>query len=134
MTGQSMAGQAYVQPFAAWRVLLGKVDLTGKLAPTIKQTLLGNAQILEVFNISKVCKIAGCRVTEGLMRRGAPVRLLRDNVVIHEGKLSQLKRFKDDADEVKAGMEWGMAFEKYQDLQVGDVIEAFEITEIARTL
>jgi translation initiation factor IF-2 len=108
--------------------------LTGKLAPTIKQTLLGNAQILEVFNISKVGKIAGCSVTEGIMRRGAPVRLLRDNVVIHEGKLSQLKRFKDDADEVKAGLECGMAFEKYQDLQVGDVIEAFEVTEIARTL
>ncbi len=108
--------------------------LTGKLAPTIKQTLLGNATILEVFNITKVGKIAGCRVTEGFMRRGAPVRLLRDNVVIHEGKLSQLKRFKDDVDEVKQGVECGMAFEKYQDLQVGDVIEAFEVTSIARTL
>ncbi len=108
--------------------------LTGKLAPTIKQTLLGNATILEVFNISKVGKIAGCRVTEGVMRRGAPVRLLRDNVVIHEGKLSQLKRFKDDMDEVKQGLECGMAFEKYQDLKVGDVIEAFEVTSIARTL
>ena len=108
--------------------------LTGMLAPTIKQTMLGNAQILEVFNISKVGKIAGCRVTDGVMRRGAPVRLLRDNVVIHEGKLSQLKRFKDDVDEVKAGVECGMAFERYQDLVAGDVIEAFEVTSIARTL
>ncbi|MBM3506558.1 MAG: translation initiation factor IF-2 [Alphaproteobacteria bacterium] len=108
--------------------------LTGKLAPTIKQNFIGNAQILEVFNITKVGKIAGCKVTEGVMRRGAPVRLLRDNVVIHEGKLSQLKRFKDDVEEVKAGLECGMAFEKYQDIQVGDVIEAFEVVEIARTL
>ena len=108
--------------------------LTGKLSPTIKQTLLGNAQILEVFNVSKVGKVAGCRVLDGVIRSGAKVRLLRDNVVIHEGKLSQLKRFKDDVSEVKAGMECGMSLDRYQDMQVNDVIEAFEVQEIARTL
>lgn len=108
--------------------------LTGMLAPTIRETLLGNAEILEIFNVSKVGKIAGCRVTDGLMRRGAKVRLLRDNVVIHEGDLAILKRFKDEVDEVKSGMECGMSFERYQDLKVGDVIEAFNVEEIARTL
>ncbi|MBT4711688.1 MAG: translation initiation factor IF-2, partial [Alphaproteobacteria bacterium] len=108
--------------------------LTGMLAPTIRETMLGNAEILEVFNVSKVGKIAGCRVTDGLMRRGAKVRLLRDDVVIHEGDLATLKRFKDDANEVKSGMECGMSFERYQDLKQGDVIEAFEVEEIARTL
>ena len=108
--------------------------LTGKLAPTIKQTMLGTAQILEVFNVSKVGKIAGCRVLEGVMRSGARVRLLRDSIVVHEGKLSALKRFKDDASEVKAGLECGVALDRYQDMQVNDVIEAFEVQEIARTL
>ena len=108
--------------------------LTGMLAPTIRQKLLGNAQVLEVFNVSKVGKIAGCRVLEGVIRRGAKVRLLRDDVVIHEGTLSQLKRFKDDTDEVRQGLECGMSFEKYQDLQAGDVIECYEVEEIARTL
>ena len=108
--------------------------LTGKLSPTIKQTMLGTAQILEVFNITKVGKIAGCRVLEGVIRSGARVRLLRDSIVIHEGKLAALKRFKDDASEVKAGMECGMSLDRYQDLQVNDVIEAFEVQEIARTL
>jgi len=108
--------------------------LTGMLAPTIKERAIGNAEILEVFNISKSGKIAGCRVIDGAMRRGAKVRLLRDHVVIHEGSLSNLKRFKDDVDEVKAGMECGLALEKYQDIQAGDEIEAFEVEEIARTL
>jgi translation initiation factor IF-2 len=108
--------------------------LTGMLAPTIRETMLGNAEILEVFNVSKVGKIAGCRVTDGLMRRGAKVRLLRDDVVIHEGDLATLKRFKDEVNEVKSGMECGMSFERYQDLKQGDVIEAFELEEIARTL
>ena len=81
--------------------------------------MLGNAQILEIFAVSKVGKIAGCRVTDGKVERGANVRLIRDNVVIHEGKLSQLKRFKDDAREVVAGQECGMAFENYQDMRPG---------------
>jgi translation initiation factor IF-2 len=96
--------------------------------------LLGNAQILEVFNISKVGKIAGCRVTDGTVERGANVRLIRDNVVIHEGKLSQLKRFKDDVKEVAAGMECGMAFENYQDMRAGDVIECYRVETIQRSL
>jgi translation initiation factor IF-2 len=108
--------------------------LTGMLAPTIKEHAIGTSEILEVFNVSKVGKIAGCRVEEGAMRRGSKVRLLRDDVVIHEGKLSNLKRFKDDVEEVKSGMECGMSLEKYQDMQIGDRIEAYETEEIARTL
>jgi translation initiation factor IF-2 len=108
--------------------------LTGMLAPTIREKMLGNAEILEVFDVSKMGKVAGCRVTEGIVRRGAKVRLLRDDVVIHEGDLATLKRFKDDANEVKVGLECGMSFERYQDLKPGDVIEAFEIEKIARSL
>ena len=87
-----------------------------------------------MFHVSKVGKIAGCMVTEGMVKRGAKVRLVRDEVVIHEGELSQLKRFKDDAKEVKDGTECGMAFANYQDIQAGDMIECFEIEEIAREL
>jgi translation initiation factor IF-2 len=87
-----------------------------------------------VFNISKVGKVAGCRVTEGIVERGAGVRLIRDNVVIHEGKLSTLKRFKDEVKEVQAGQECGMAFEKYEDMRAGDVIECFRVESIVRSL
>ena len=111
-----------------------KKALSGMLAPTIKENLLGYAEIREVFNVSKVGKIAGCMVTEGMVKRGACVRLVRDEVVIHEGELSQLKRFKDDAKEVKDGMECGMAFANYQDIQQGDMIECFETEKIAREL
>lgn len=111
-----------------------KKAMSGLLAPTLRETMLGNATILEVFNISKVGKIAGCRVTDGNVERGANVRLIRDNVVIHEGKLSQLKRFKDDAKEVTAGQECGMAFENYQDMRVGDVIECYRVEVIQRSL
>ena len=111
-----------------------KAALSGMLAPTLRENIVGNAQILEVFDITKVGKIAGCRVTDGIIRRAATVRLLRDDTVIHEGKLSTLKRFKEDAREVKEGLECGMSFENYQDLRVGDIIEAVEIEEIARTL
>ena len=111
-----------------------KKVLSGMLAPTIRETLLGYAEIREVFNVSKVGKVAGCMVTEGLVRKGAKVRLLRDDVVIHEGSLSQLKRFKDDAKEVKEATECGMAFANYQDLQAGDRIECFETEEVAREL
>ena len=104
------------------------------LAPTLREEMLGNAEILEIFNVSKVGKVAGCRVLDGVVQRGAHVRLIRDNVVIHEGKLSQLKRFKDDAREVTAGQECGMAFENYQDMRVGDVIECYRVEEIKRTL
>ena len=96
-----------------------KAAMSGLLTPELRETMLGNAQILEIFKVSKVGKIAGCRVTDGKVERGANVRLIRDNVVIHEGKLSQLKRFKDDAREVLAGQECGMAFENYQDMRAG---------------
>jgi len=111
-----------------------KSMLTGMLAPQIRETFLGNAAIKEVFNISKVGRVAGCEVTEGVVRRGASVRLLRDDVVIHEGTLSTLKRFKDEVREVTQGFECGMAFENYQDIRADDVIECFEVEEIARTL
>jgi translation initiation factor IF-2 len=111
-----------------------KAAMSGLLAPTLRETMLGNAQILEIFNVSKVGKIAGCRVTDGTIERGANVRLIRDNVVVHEGKLAQLKRFKDDAKEVVAGQECGMSFENYQDMRAGDVIECYRVEEIKRTL
>jgi translation initiation factor IF-2 len=111
-----------------------KQAMSGLLAPTRRETFLGNAEILEVFTISKVGKVAGCRVTEGKVERGAQVRLIRDNVVVHEGKLSTLKRFKDEVREVVAGLECGMAFEGYQDMRQGDVIECFEVEHVRRTL
>jgi translation initiation factor IF-2 len=111
-----------------------KKAMSGLLAPTLRETMLGNAQILEVFTVSKVGKVAGCRVTDGVVERGANVRLIRDNVVIHEGKLSQLKRFKDDAKEVAAGQECGMAFENYQDMKIGDVIECYRVEQVQRSL
>jgi len=111
-----------------------KAAMSGLLAPTLREDMLGNAQILEVFNISKVGKVAGCRVTDGRVERGANVRLIRDNVVVHEGKLSTLKRFKDEVKEVVVGQECGMAFENYQDMRAGDVIECYRVEEIKRSL
>jgi len=111
-----------------------KAAMSGLLAPAIRETFLGNAEILEVFNISKVGKVAGCRVTEGKVERGASVRLIRDDVVIHEGKLGTLKRFKDEVKEVQAGQECGMGFENYHDIRQGDVIECFRVEEVERTL
>ncbi|MBM3557647.1 MAG: translation initiation factor IF-2, partial [Alphaproteobacteria bacterium] len=108
--------------------------LSGLLKPTQREKMLGNAEILQVFDIKQVGKIAGCRVTDGIIKRGAKVRLLRDNVVIHEGSLKTLKHFKDEVREIGSGKECGMAFENYQDIRPGDVIEAFEIEEIARTI
>jgi translation initiation factor IF-2 len=111
-----------------------KKAMSGLLAPTLRETMLGNALILEVFNISKVGKVAGCRVTDGTVERGANVRLIRDNVVVHEGKLSTLKRFKDEVKEVQSGQECGMAFENYGDMRVGDVIECYRVETIQRSL
>lgn len=108
--------------------------LSGMLEPERKETFLGYAQILQVFNITKVGKIAGCKINEGNIKRGCGVRLLRDDVVIHEGKLSTLKRFKDEVSEVLAGQECGMAFEGYQDLREGDLIECFDVQIIKRSL
>ncbi|MBT3237222.1 MAG: translation initiation factor IF-2 [Rhodospirillaceae bacterium] len=111
-----------------------KKALTGMLAPTLRETLLGYAKVQEVFSVSKVGKVAGCIITEGQVKRGSRVRLLRDDVVIHEGELSQLKRFKDDVKDVKEGTECGMAFANYQDIQSGDMIECFDVEEVAREL
>jgi translation initiation factor IF-2 len=111
-----------------------KAAMSGKLAPELRETFLGNARILEIFNISKVGKVAGCQVTEGSVQRGAKVRLIRDNVVIHEGTLSTLKRFKDEVREVQVGQECGMAFENYQDMRAGDIIECFRVEKVQRKL
>jgi translation initiation factor IF-2 len=111
-----------------------KKAMSGLLPPRVRETTLGSATILEIFKVSKVGNVAGCRVTNGVVERGANVRLIRDSVVVHEGKLSQLKRFKDDAREVVAGQECGMAFENYQDMKVGDVIECYRVETVQRTL
>ena len=111
-----------------------KAVLSGLLAPTLREKYLGNAEIRDVFNITKVGKVAGCYVTDGMVKRGGKVRLLRDNVVIHEGTLKTLKRFKEEVREVKESYECGMAFENYNDIRPGDIIECFEIETIARQL
>lgn len=109
-----------------------KAILSGMLSPSLREVYLGQAAIKQVFNITKVGKVAGCEVTTGNVKRGAKVRLLRDNVVIHEGMLKTLKRFQDEVKEVKQGMECGMAFESYDDIKEGDVIECYEIVEEER--
>lgn len=111
-----------------------KQIMSGKLSPTIRETLIGTVQIREVFSITGSGKIAGCMVTQGAVRRGAKVRLLRDNIVIHEGTLKTLKRFKEEVKEVKENYECGIALENYQDIRPGDVLESFEIEKIERTL
>jgi translation initiation factor IF-2 len=111
-----------------------KKAMSGLLPPTLRETKLGDALILQIFTVSKVGKVAGCRVLDGRVERGANVRLIRDNVVIHEGKLSQLKRVKDDAREVLAGQECGMAFESYQDMREGDTIECYRVETVQRSL
>ncbi|MER8432334.1 translation initiation factor IF-2 [Mesorhizobium caraganae] len=111
-----------------------KAALSGLLSPERRETFIGNAEILEIFDITKVGKIAGCRVTEGKVERGAGVRLIRDNVVIHEGTLKTLKRFKDEVAEVPGGQECGMAFQNYEDMRVGDIIECFRVEMVTRTL
>ncbi|HTV70025.1 MAG TPA: translation initiation factor IF-2 [Rhizobiaceae bacterium] len=111
-----------------------KAAMSGLLSPERRETFLGNAEILEVFNITKVGKVAGCRVTEGKVERGSGVRLIRDNVVIHEGTLKTLKRFKDEVAEVPAGQECGMAFANYEDIRAGDVIECYRVEMVTRTL
>ncbi len=111
-----------------------KATLSGMLAPSRRERFLGYAEIREVFNITKVGKVAGCMITEGVVRRGAKVRLLRDDVVIHDGALKTLRRFKEEVKEVKDGYECGAAFENYGDIQVGDRVECYEIEEVAREL
>jgi len=111
-----------------------KAALSGMLSPEKKESVLGLVEIRQIFKISSVGTVAGCYVTEGLIRRNARVRLLRDNVVIHDGELDSLKRFKDDAREVKAGFECGLSLKNYDDLKVGDQLEVYEVVEVARTL
>ncbi len=111
-----------------------KQAMSGLLAPTLREERLGEARILQVFAVSKVGKVAGCLVQDGRVERGANVRLIRDNVVIHEGKLSTLKRFKDEVKDVGSGQECGMAFESYQDMREGDIIECYRVEEIRRSL
>lgn len=111
-----------------------KKGLEGMLSPELREKLLGYAEIREVYNITGVGKVAGCMITEGLVKRGAKIRLLRDNVVIHDGSIGQLKRFKEDVKEVREGYECGISFENYNDIQKGDFIECYEIEEIAAKL
>ena len=109
--------------------------LSGMLAPIQRETFLGNAEVLQVFDISKVGKVAGCKVTEGVVRKGARVRIVREDVVVLElGTLQTLKRFKDEVNEVQSGQECGMAFAGFQDIKVGDVIECFTVEEVKRSL
>ena len=109
--------------------------LSGLLSPIQRETFLGNAEVLQVFDISKVGKIAGCRVTEGVVRKGARVRVIREDVVVLElGVLQTLKRFKDEVNEVQSGQECGMHFQGFQDIKAGDSIECFTVEEVARTL
>ncbi|MFN4008822.1 MAG: translation initiation factor IF-2 [Pannonibacter sp.] len=111
-----------------------KAAMSGMLTPERRETFIGYASIREIFDITKVGKVAGCLVTEGVVERGAEVRLLRENVVVHQGKLGTLKRFKDEVKSVESGQECGMNFENYQDMRVGDVIECFRVEQIARSL
>ncbi|MGZ5176902.1 MAG: translation initiation factor IF-2, partial [Burkholderiales bacterium] len=111
-----------------------KAALSGMLAPERKESTLGVVEIRQVFKISKIGTVAGCYVVDGLIRRSARIRLLRDNVVVHEGELDSLKRFKDDVREVKAGFECGLSLKGYNDIKVGDQLEVYEVVEVARTL
>ena len=111
-----------------------KAAMGGLLSPDTQEDFIGYAEIRQVFGVSKIGKVAGCLVTEGVIKRGCKVRLLRDNVVIHEGSLKTLKRFKDEVKEVRESFECGMGFESYSDIQEGDTIECFELREVARTL
>jgi translation initiation factor IF-2 len=111
-----------------------KALLSGLLAPEAKEVIIGHAEIREIFVVQRIGKIAGCRVTDGLLRRTSKIRLLRDDVVIHEGALGSLKRFKDDVREVREGFECGLSLEGYNDIRNGDVVEAYEVQEVARSL
>ena len=111
-----------------------KAALSGMLAPERKESQIGLVEIREVYKISKVGTVAGCMVTEGLVRRGSKIRVLRENVVIHTGELDSLKRFKDDAREVKSGFECGLSMKNFDDIKVGDLLEVFEVVEVARSL
>jgi len=111
-----------------------KAAMSGMLAPEFKQEIIGLAEVRDVFKSPKIGAIAGCMVTEGIVKRSAPIRVLRDNVVIYEGELESLRRFKDDVQEVRNGMECGIGVKNYNDVKVGDQIEVFETVEVQRSL
>mgnify|MGYP003353282462 FL=1 len=111
-----------------------KAALGGMLAPEKKESAIGLVEVREVFRISKVGAVAGCYVLDGMIKRASKIRLLRDDVVVHSGELDSLKRFKDDVKEVKAGFECGLSLKGYNDIEVGDLLEVFEVVEVARTL
>ena len=108
--------------------------LSGMLAPEKKEAVLGLVDVRQIYRISKVGTVAGCMVLEGLVKRSSRVRVLRNQVVIHDGELDTLKRFKDDVREVKAGFECGLSLKNFNDLKEGDQLEVYEVQEIARTL
>ena len=111
-----------------------KKALIGKLAPQFKEVIMGIAEVRDVFKSPKLGAIAGCMVTEGLIKRNNPIRVLRDNIVIYEGELESLRRFKDDVSEVRAGIECGIGVKNYNDVRAGDQIEVFETIEVERKL
>jgi translation initiation factor IF-2 len=111
-----------------------KAALGGMLSPEKKESALGLAEIRQVFRITKVGAVAGCFVLDGLLKRTARVRVLRNNVVVHDGELDSLKRFKDDVKEVKAGFECGLSLKNFNDIEEGDQLECYEVVEVARTL
>ncbi|WP_330217168.1 EF-Tu/IF-2/RF-3 family GTPase, partial [Chromobacterium subtsugae] len=111
-----------------------KAALSGMLAPEKKEQILGTVEIRQVISVSKVGNIAGCMVTDGMIKRTASVRLIRNHVVVHTGELESLKRFKDDVKEVRQGYECGLMLKNFNDIQEGDQLEAFEIVEVARSL
>jgi translation initiation factor IF-2 len=111
-----------------------KAALTGMLSPDEKENVLGSIEIREIYKVSKIGTIAGCYVTDGHVKRESKVRVLRDNVVIYDGELSSLKRFKDDVKEVKSNFECGLSIKNFNDIKVGDVVEPYEIVKVARKL
>jgi translation initiation factor IF-2 len=111
-----------------------KQALSGMLTPEVREEIVGIAEVRDVFRSPKFGQIAGCMVIEGTVYRSKPIRVLRDNVVIYEGELESLRRFKDDAAEVRSGMECGIGVKNYTDVRVGDLIEVFEVKEVARSL
>jgi len=111
-----------------------KDAMLGMLEPTMEEVIVGNAEVREVFKISKIGTVAGSYVTDGIIKRNNKVRVIRDFIVVHEGEISQLKRYKDDVNEVKSGFEFGVSIKGLNDLQIGDIVESFEMKEVKRTL